>query len=88
MILRSWGHVVMWSGKTFIRGSCLRRAPFLRYACFRYLERILGFAKCIVNKIVRVIELSLKFYFLDKEALIIGEIGFADKKPLIQKALF
>ena len=29
----------------------------------------------------------LDIYFLDKGALIIGEVGFADKRPLIQRTL-
>ena len=32
--------------------------------------------------------LPLDIYFLDKRALIIGEVGFAENGPLIQRALF
>ena len=37
---------------------------------------------------LQVLPLILDIYFLFKGALVIGEVGFADKGPLIQRALF
>ena len=39
------------------------------------------------TKNLNKIEESIDIYFLDKGALIIGEVGFADMGPLIQRAL-
>ena len=42
----------------------------------------------VLERPFRSLVFIIDIYFLNKGALIIGEVGFAYKRPLIQRALF